>query len=791
STQVDNLQEGIYTFRLSVEDNDGGEAFDQVNVRVNPEPANQPPIVVATTNKIINLPQSGLSLSATASDSDGSIATIQWSQQSGPATATLTNSNSLNLGVENLIVGTYIFRITVTDNAGVSAFDEVNVRVLEALANQPPTVNAGQNQLIFAPQSSVEVSGHVEDGDGSISSVLWTMISGPNTPVIANASSVDTEISNLVLGTYVFRLEAIDNQGLAGFDQLSIRINEQSVNLPPNASAGANKVLVLPQNFTTLEGEASDPDGNIQSIQWVQEFGPAGTILNGEDQAELSVSNLSAGFYVFRIMVTDNNGASDFDDVSVTVNNAIPKSPPTVNAGEDINVILPEESIQLEGSATNTDGTIVEVLWEQLSGPSTAAIDNATVFETSVSDLDVGTYIFRLIVKNSENLQNFDLITVHALANQAPFAFTSSDTTLALPVTDFVAIGEGIDNDGTITGNKWKQLSGPNEAEIDNANLAETAISNLIVGKYQFEFRVTDNKGAESFDILNVEVVDNSENIAPLVDAGEDIVVTLPLNSAKLVGQSSDTDGSIVTVEWLQLNGPNNALIESPNSAETNISDLVEGSYQFEFRVVDDRGAESTDVVNVIVNKEAQNKAPIITMADDITLQLPENSTLLSAETEDIDGSISRYQWKKIEGGEYTFATPNQEQTLVENLEEGRYVFLLEVDDNEGLRSTGEIRVFVIAPEEPPVIDPEFTKLFTPNGDGINDVWVSEILEELGTCSVIIFNRLGVKIFEEENYQNDWNGTDQNGRLVEEGAYFYIISCENNFVKKGGVRVKK
>ncbi len=791
STTLENLIQGIYTFRLSVVDNQGGTAFDQVNVRVNPTPANQPPVVIASNNQIINFPQTSSSLTATANDADGTINSILWVQRSGPSPATLSNITSLNLGVENLQLGTYVFRITVTDNSNVSSFDEVNIRVLEALANQPPAVDAGTNQLIFSPNNAVTVIGSAQDSDGSIVSNEWLQVSGPNTAAITSPENYETGISNLIEGTYVFRLEVTDNFGLVGFDQVSVRVNAELPNLSPNVNAGDNKLLVLPDNQTILAGEANDSDGSIQSIVWTQEFGTSSATLTGVNGFNLEVSDLIDGFYVFRLTVIDNEGATDFDEVSVTVNEILPKQPPTVNAGADQNVILPEENIQLSGNAISGDGTITSIVWEQLSGPTEATINNASEFDATVNDLTVGTYVLRLVVQNSENLQNFDLMTINVSANQAPYAFAGTDTTLTLPINDFMAAGQGVDNDGTIEGVAWTQLEGPNTAEISNSNSNQTIMNNFVEGSYRFEFRVVDNKGAESFDILRVEVNSEVENSAPSVDLGEDITVQLPVNSVTLQGSGTDADGSIEAYLWEQESGPNTAGLVTSTLENTEATGLIEGIYTFSFTVTDDDGATASAEVNVTVLAEPANVQPIVEAGEDITITLPENSVELTAEAEDPDGTIVQYRWERIEGGEFTFLSANESTTIVNDLELGNYIFQLTVVDDGGLETTDRLNVFVIAPDEPPFITAELTKLFTPNGDGTNDIWVSEALNQFSDCSVIIYNRLGVKIFEEENYQNNWAGTDQNGRIVEEGAYFYVVSCENNFVKRGGVRIKK
>ncbi|MEM1340626.1 MAG: gliding motility-associated C-terminal domain-containing protein [Bacteroidota bacterium] len=69
----------------------------------------------------------------------------------------------------------------------------------------------------------------------------------------------------------------------------------------------------------------------------------------------------------------------------------------------------------------------------------------------------------------------------------------------------------------------------------------------------------------------------------------------------------------------------------------------------------------------------------------------------------------------------------------------------------------------------------------SPDGDGTNDFLVIEGLEESPNNTVIIFNRLGQKVFERENYVNEFNGFANVNNLVvnkeaglPEGVYFYI-----------------
>ncbi len=66
---------------------------------------------------------------------------------------------------------------------------------------------------------------------------------------------------------------------------------------------------------------------------------------------------------------------------------------------------------------------------------------------------------------------------------------------------------------------------------------------------------------------------------------------------------------------------------------------------------------------------------------------------------------------------------------------------------------------------------------FSPNGDGINDTWIIPKLVNCPNAVVTVFNRWGVKVFENKmNYfDHPWNGTSINGNPLPMGTYYYVI----------------
>ena len=86
---------------------------------------------------------------------------------------------------------------------------------------------------------------------------------------------------------------------------------------------------------------------------------------------------------------------------------------------------------------------------------------------------------------------------------------------------------------------------------------------------------------------------------------------------------------------------------------------------------------------------------------------------------------------------------------------------------------------------------------FSPNGDGINDLFVIRGIDHYPNNKILIYNRWGDKVFEASPYQNTWNGNSTNGLIVGSdklptGTYFYLLNLgDNSNVIKGTIYLNR
>src|SRR4030095_7831402 len=297
-------------------------------------------------------------------------------------------------------------------------------------------------------------------------------------------------------------------------------------NKPPIAVAGPDLVITLPTDSASLDGRSSsDPDGSITAYKWTKISGPASLNMINTTSALTVTKNLIVGLYTFELKVTDNGGLSAKDTMRIIVDSVLRTNhPPNANAGTDLTMILPTNTVILDGSgSTDPENNIISYVWAKITGPVSFTIANSNTIQTQVTNLVQGIYQFELKVTDASGLFSKDTMRVMVNAfnpnNLPPIAVAGNDTTIQtnqnpcntpVPLTITLNGTNSFDPDGTIVSYLWT-----GNGDIANPTTAITQVSNLLPGNYAFILKVTDNSGAIDNDTIQICIVGNR----PLVNA--------------------------------------------------------------------------------------------------------------------------------------------------------------------------------------------------------------------------------------------------------------------------------
>lgn len=213
--------------------------------------------------------------------------------------------------------------ITLLTSCGGGGSDAGTTTNPPPSANVTPTANAGTDQSVNE-QTIVTLSGSGTDSDGSVASYLWTQTAGESvTLTSANASTATfgspTSISELTL---TFQLTVTDNSGATSSDNVDIIV--LPINDSPTTVAGVDRV-VPDGSFISLLGSGTDTDGSIVSAYWSQVSGTTVSFTNpAQFDTGVSISSgLEGETLVFSLEVTDNEGATAVDELSIVIEAAL------------------------------------------------------------------------------------------------------------------------------------------------------------------------------------------------------------------------------------------------------------------------------------------------------------------------------------------------------------------------------------------------------------------------------------------------------------------------------------
>ena len=387
---------------------------------------------VADTNQ-----QAGetVSLTGTATDTDGTIASTQW-LVNGIVVATGT---SASLALPD---GVTLVTFRATDEDGASATTTSTITVTAAvIANKSPTVSiVGGNRTVTDTNQlageTVSLTGTATDTDGTIANTQWLV----NGSVVATGTSASLALPD---GVTVVTFRASDDDGASSTTTATITVTAPVIaNKPPTVSiVGGNRTVAdtnqLAGETVSPTGTATDTDGTIANTLWLIN----GSVVATGTSASLALSD---GVTVVSFRATDEDGASATTPATITVTAAvIANKPPTVSiVGGNRTVAdtnqLAGETVSLTGTATDTDGTIASTQW-LMNGVVVATGTSASL---ALPD-GVSVVTFRATDEDGASATTTATITIETMTSTQPL-WLGTYNTIAAPrgfKLDFNSIG--------------------------------------------------------------------------------------------------------------------------------------------------------------------------------------------------------------------------------------------------------------------------------------------------------------------------------------------------------------
>ena len=641
---------------------------------------------------------------------------------------------------------TYIFTLTVTDDAGSTAVtDTVTITVRSATAD--PVAQAGDDESVGSGGTvTLNGSRSTVDFRRSIRLFSWARTGGTSTATgtLTGATTATPSFTAETLTpgaadvTHILTLTVTDGLNVTATDTVTITVTSALV-----ANAGPDQPrrgqpTIFSGETVTLDGGRSTASGGGRNVTyaWTQASGSAGgtgsavnlsntTVVDPTFTAQTLNPGDASVTYIFTLTVTDSEGGTDTDTVTITV-----KAPPFGNlvaeAGPDQDNVGSGTQVTLDGSGSTPTGSgrNVTYAWTQTGG-TTVTLSNTTVLDPTFTaqtlnpgDADV-TYEFTLTVtddKGSTDATDTVTITVKA----PPFGNLVAE---AGPDQDNVGSGTQVTLDGsgsTPTGSgrnvtyAWTQTGGTtvtlsNTTVLDPTFTAQTLNPGDADVTYEFTLTVTDDKGStDATDTVTITV--KAPPFGKLVaEAGTGGSVDSGTRNVELDGTgSTETVGvRTVTYAWARTGGtgddtvaPSNpAALQTSFTAETLNPGDASVTHIFTLTVTDNQGStQATDTVTFTV------LAPLVAEAGP-------NKTVASGGTVTLNGSTQTdstrtvtYAWTRTSGtggsltGETTAAPTFTAHTLTPGAASVDHVFTLTVsDDQSSTPATDTVTVTVTA----------------------------------------------------------------------------------------------
>jgi gliding motility-associated-like protein len=550
-----------------------------------------------------------------------------------------------------------------------------------------------------------------------------------------SGTGISTTITELETGTYTFTVTSAE--GCVSGPSTYVIINSA----PPIPSAPLVGALAQPTCTVSTGGVMLT--GLPSSGTWTLTRSPGGTITTGSGTS-FAISNLTEGTYTYT--VTNSVGC-----VSLPSGNVVISAQPTIPAAPGIGTITPPTCTLSTGSVQLT-GLPSSGTWTLIRYPGTVT-SGGTGSSVIISGLVTGSYNYTLTsAAGCVSLMSANVVIPSQPLTPSPPLIGTITQPHSGQLTGSVVLS-GLPEPGT-----WTLRLYPGNINTSGTGAIHT-ISELSAGTYNFT--VTNSAGCTSGLSASFEIKGSTESHVLVVTnpspvcAPSTVDLTAPVITA---GSSHD----LTYTYWLDAAGT--IPYYTPTSATSGIY-YIKGSAADGFSGI-------KPVIATVYAIPHANAGP------DQVLDHVFNATMNAK----LDHNYETGLWSLLSGKGEIFNN-SYPQTTVNGLSIGKNLFLWTVTNSVCIPASDSVMINVH--------DVALQSLITPNMDGKNDYFLLKRSDSDGRTELNIFDRRGVQVYKNGNYDNTWNGIDSNGKSLPDDTYFYVFRIGNGIPASGFIVVKR
>ncbi|MBV9923928.1 MAG: PKD domain-containing protein, partial [Acidobacteria bacterium] len=511
-------QPGEYVLRLTAGDSEYSISGE---VRATVEPANAAPEVNAGADQTIYLPADA-GLNGSVSDDGlprGASLALTWTKVSGPGPVNFADAHAAQTSALFSAPGTYVLRLSAGDTQ-LTGQDELNVSVVAA--NQPPSVSAGNAQIITMPTNSANLAGAVTDDGlpaGARLTSQWSVVGARAVTAPTgfaddfNDNSLDTarwQVFDAFNGAQIveqnqrleFRPSTVTNSGVVirtvGYRDL----RDHTIVFKYGGHVGSRNPLTRVVVRDDVSTATVWMDIAPTSLQCYGDF-----YLDGFSRGDGTFAYDGSPFWVrFRQEGNSYKWETSPDGVNwePRVSASFPRSPTQYQYFKtSFNTSEGQPVIYLD------DFAVTSPAWDKYAGPGSVTFADASSPATTATFSDAGVYTLRLMASDTEFTRSTDVTVTVNPSNHAPVVEAGTSQTILL--TESAKLNGSASDEGLPLGApvalEWSKVSGPgNVTFADPANGITTATFSS-AGYYVLRLSAGDTQLTGTDDVL-VKVVE-------------------------------------------------------------------------------------------------------------------------------------------------------------------------------------------------------------------------------------------------------------------------------------------